>query len=377
MLLVEEANCLGGVSTVGGVSGWFAHTEGMGDIFEAVKAELAHYGLAGDRYYNPEHLKIIWQQLVTGVGAKVLLHGRVIGAHAAGGIVQAVTVHLRGVTREIRPRVCIDATGEGDLSAQAGAGFDQGDSAGRTLHMSLTFCLCDTGKPVTPYLPPGLREIHDEEELPGLRAWLPLADGRVYCNMTKVMGHDPTDGLSLSEAEIEARRQLARVLHFLQRTRFPHHQIVSSGAKIGIREGRRIRGDYVLTERDILESRRFDDTVAVATAQIDFHSLTEPGHAGRRERVPPYGIPYRCLTVAALGNLLTAGKCISGDQVAMSSYRMTPTCCAMGQAAGTAAALAVEQNLSDLRQVNVGKLQSILTREGIELDPSRHQSFAP
>jgi hypothetical protein len=172
---------------------------------------------------------------------------------------------------------------------------------------------------------------------------------------------------------------LARVIHYLQRTRFPTYALCSSGARIGIREGRRVVGEYVLSETDITgkEPCDFEDGVAVATAQIDFHSLTKPGHGGWRQRVEPYAIPFRCLVAKGFRNLMVAGKCISGDQVAQSSYRMTPTCCAMGQAAGTAAALALEAAVDDVRQVDVNALRAALTADGMELDPRRHQAFAP
>jgi hypothetical protein len=197
--------------------------------------------------------------------------------------------------------------------------------------------------------------------------------------MTKVMGHDPTDPFSLSTAERKARRQLAQIVHFLQRTRFPTYALCSSGARIGIREGRRVVGDYLLTESDITgaKPRDFPDGIAVATCQIDFHSLTQPGHVGWRQRVEPYAIPLRCLTVKGLENLLVAGKCISGDQVAQSSYRMTPTCCAMGQAAGTTIAIAVEHDLHDVRQLDVSQVRDDLAAHGVELDPRKHVAFAP
>jgi hypothetical protein len=115
----------------------------------------------------------------------------------------------------------------------------------------------------------------------------------------------------------------------------------------------------------------------VATCQIDFHSLTKPGHGGWRQRVEPYAIPYRALVVRGLENLLVAGKCISGDQVAQSSYRMTPTCCAMGQAAGTAAAVALESGVESVRAVDVFRVRTILEADGMVLDPRRHAAFAP
>ena len=239
--------------------------------------------------------------------------------------------------------------------------------------------LIDTGQPVTPYLPPGLDAIDSLDDMPGLHTFRRMPDGRVYCNMTKVIAHDATDPFSLSAAEREARRQLARTVHFLQRHKYPTHVLGASGAKIGIREGRRITGDYVLTEADILRDGvcDFADGIAVATAQIDFHSLTEQGSGGRRQRVEPYAIPLRCLIVRGFSNLLVAGKCASGDQVAQSSFRMTPTCCAMGQAAGTAIAIAMTHGDADIHAVDVVQVRAELAQHGMELDPAKHTAYAP
>jgi hypothetical protein len=380
VLLVEESNSLGGVSTSGGVNEWFASLEGLGDIFCRVKTELDRFGARFGRFYNGEYLKIIWQLLAEEAGVDVLFHTSLVSVDVSDGRVARAGLVSCSQFFDVEARYFVDATGEGDLAALAGARFMQGHpESGRTLHMSLTCILQDTGKPVTPYLPPGLEEITGPEDFPGLHGHTRLPDGRVYCNMTKVMGHDPTDPASLSEAEREARRQIIRMVHYLQRTGYPTHVLCATGAKIGIREGRRIVGDYVLTEADITGDapRDFEDGVAVATSQIDFHSLTKPGHAGWRQRVEPYAIPFRCLVAKGFQNLAMAGKCISGDQVAQSSYRMTPTCCAMGQAAGTSAALAVEGRLRDIRDVRVADLRAELAACGMELDPAKHQAFAP
>lgn len=245
--------------------------------------------------------------------------------------------------------------------------------------MTLVFFLQDSGRPVRPRLPSGLKPINSEEDLPGLHGYKKLKDGRAYCAMTKVMGLDPTDPFELSRAEREARRQMLSIVHFLQSTSLPNHTLCSSAAKLGIREGRRIIGEYVLTATDIIEghARRFSDGITVASSQIDFHSLTRPGHIGWRRRVDPYPIPYRCLTPKGIKNLLVAGKCISADQVAFSSLRMIPTCCSLGQAAGTAAALALERKAEDVRSIDITELQGVLSRDGIEMDPSKHRSFAP
>ncbi len=380
VLLIEEANALGGVSTSGGVNEWFAGLDGLGDIWSRLMADLERFGARFGRFYNPEYAKIVWQLMAEEAGVDLLFHASVFDAEVLTSRIIRVGGAAASHRFQVPANVFVDATGEGDLSWLAGAEVMQGHpETGCTLHMSLTFILQDTGSPVLPYLPPGMTPIDGQDELPGLHGGLRLADGRVYCNMTKVMGKDPTDPVSLSDAEREARRQLVRIVDYLQRTRFPTYALCSSGARIGIREGRRVVGDYLITEEQITGNapRAVTDGIAVATCQIDFHSLTKPGHGGWRQRVEPYSIPYRAMTVKHLRNLLVAGKCISGDQVAQSSYRMTPTCCAMGQAAGTAAALAVEARVTDVRDIDIDVLQADLARGGMELDPAQHVAFSP
>ncbi len=383
VLLVEEQNCLGGISTAGGVGEWFASLEGMGDIFGTLVSEMQRFGTlkAGPRFFNPEYLKIAWQQLADEAGVDTLFHTSVCGVTRDADALASVRISSCSQDLTAQAQYFIDATGEGDLCVLAGAEFMQGDpEEHRVLHMSLTAWMYDTGKQQHPYLPDRLEPIHCRDDLPGLGDGFLVDDNRIYMNATKVMRHDPTDPFSLSEAEKEGRSQLARIVHYMQSHQFPTYALGSSGAKIGIREGRRIVGDHILSQDEVLnrtEPLVFDDGVAVATSQIDFHSLTKSGSSGWRQKLEPYGIPLRCLTARGFPNLLMVGKCISVDQVVHSSCRMTPTCCAMGQAAGEATALAVEMGLRDVRDVPVSVLRELLTADGMELDPKRHRAFAP
>jgi len=382
VLLVEEQNCLGGTSTSGGVGEWFASLAGLGNIFDSVVEEVTRYGAfeSGRRFFNPEHLKTVWQLLAEQAGVDVLLHASVVGVDREGDSLSALRIASCSQLLAGKAKYFIDATGEGDLGALAGVEFMQGDlDGGRVLHMTLVAWMYDTGKRQTPYLPSGLEPIRLKDGLPGLMAGWRVDGGRVYMNATKVMDHDPTDPFSLSNAEREARRQLMRIVHYLHVNEYPTYALASSGAKIGIREGRRIVGDYVLTSDQVLDRTEpldFEDGVAVATSQIDFHSLTKPGNSGWRQRLGPYSIPLRCLTAKGFPNLLMAGKCISVDQVVHSSCRMTPTCCAMGQAVGTAAAVAVENGCRDIRDVPVAELRKVLSADGMKLDPAQHEAFA-
>lgn len=378
VLLVEEANCLGGVSTHGGVNEWWSNLEGIGDIYPRVCNEVRAFGGVYGRFYNPEYLKMAWQAEVDRVGVDVLFHASLLDVETDGRRLVSARVLAASHVVEVTAKWFIDSTGEGDLAAAAGASFMKGHpESGLMLHMTLTAVLLDADRPIEPHLPEGYEPIETAEDLPGLNARLKLPDGRVYVSMTKVMGHDSTDPVSLSRAEAEARRQLIRVLHFLQRFEFPNHVVGSTGGSIGIREGRRILGDYVITEDDVLgDHTDFDDGVAVATALIDFHSLSRKGNLGWRHQVKPYALPLRAMIARDLDNLLMAGKCISGEQSALASYRMTPTCAAMGQAVGTAVSV-VDPAAGDIRSVDVPRLRATLTADSMELDPRKHKPFAP
>ncbi len=377
VLLVEETNALGGCSTSGLVNEWFANTSGLGDIFAYLYRELDKCGLSGGgRMFNGETLKGLWQWLCQQAGVEVLFHASVIEATGKTGQLTGVKIVACSQMIEATAKYFIDATGEGDLAFLAGAEFMKGHPEnGMQLHMSLIFHMVKSPRPVVPYLPEGMTPYDSIDELPGLKVHLQLEDGRVYCNTTKIMKHDSTSPWDLSSAEAEARIQMMKIVHFLQRDRFKDYIPAASGSTIGIREGRRIIGDYILTAEDIINGCNFDDGTVVATSQIDFHSLSKEGNTGWRKRVAPYSIPFRCLYSRDFANLLVAGKCISTDQIAHSSCRMTPTCCGMGQTVGIAAAMAVQTELSNIRDLPVKELQSEMVQAGFELSPAKHLAF--
>ncbi|MGJ3241901.1 MAG: FAD-dependent oxidoreductase [Opitutales bacterium] len=382
VVLIEEGNCLGGVSTAGGVNEWFANLEGIGDIMTEVVGQMEAAGAKYGRFFNGEMLKFVWQELLSQAGVTLLFHTSLTGTVLDGRRITAVEALSLSRPVRIAGRWFIDASGEGDLAAAAGAAFHSGDPEnGKQLHMSLTGLMVKSPRKVEPWLPDHLEPIAGPDDVPGLKTAYRTPDGRVYVNMTKIMSRDSTDPIDVSAAEAEARRQLLRSVHYLQRTRFPNHILVSSGARIGIREGRRIVGETTLTRAYILredgQDGRCPDPATVATCQVDFHSLSRAGHAGWREAVAPYQVPFGALVVAGIDNLLTAGKCISSDQIAHSSVRMTPTCTSMGQAAGIAAGLVAAGGAETFRTLPYRDLQAALTRQGFDLEPTHHQSFAP
>jgi len=193
-----------------------------------------------------------------------------------------------------------------------------------------------------------------------------LNDGVLHFNCTRIVKKNPVDPFEITEAEIEAREQVFELHKFLKENipGFEGSRVLSTALQIGIRESRKIVGEYTLTEEDLLALRHFDDAIAVANYAIDIHN---PEGTGTRwcefENGQWYEIPYRCLIPKKMDNLLVAGRCISSTHEAQSSYRIMPFCAELGQAAGTAVAVA-RRNGTGVRDVDVKQVQEILRGEG-------------
>ncbi len=191
----------------------------------------------------------------------------------------------------------------------------------------------------------------------------------VTVNMTRVVDIDPLDPDDLTRAEIESRLQAMQLLRFFRERvpGFENARIAATGTQIGIRESRRIVGRYTLTRDDVLQARKFDDAVARSAYPIDIHNPSGSGTA--THRLAPgesYEIPYRCLLPVNREQLLVAGRCISTTHEALASTRLTPTVMTLGQAAGTAAALACER-ATFVGDVDGGELRARLIADGVPL----------
>ncbi len=396
-LLVDRLAFMGGTSTavldtfyafytpsetprrvVGGL-GWEVverlHEEGV--CFERPNT----YGAGTGVTYDQETLKVVWERMADEAGLDVLLHTWATGVQLAGaaGGGPRVRVWNKGGERWYEASVLVDASGDADLAALAGAEYEDFASTGRVQALSTLFRLANV-------------DIERAAQVPKTELWalmreaaasggyrLPRLEGSwhrtpfggvVMVHMTRIPNVDATDPVALTRAELEGRRQVREYHRFL-RQRVPGFEksvVVGTSPSIGVRESRRVIGDYRLTRDDVLSGRRFEDEIALCGAPIEDHGAGGGTEWSYVADGAAYGIPYRCLVPRGLDGMLVAGRCFSATHDAHASARSMATCMAMGQAAGTAAALAAADGIAP-RDVDPRRLRRRLNQDGALLEP--------
>jgi hypothetical protein len=417
VLLVERYGFLGGTATASMVGPWMTFHSGDDRIVGGIAQEMverlvARGGSPGHLHdasdyvptitpFDPEIHKALLFEMMGESGVALLLHAWFLDAVMEGTRVAGAHFATVGGIREVRARRTIDATADAYVAASAGVPTQQGDARGRVQPASLMFRLSHVDlAALSAYVrqrPEQMRStLKTHERTPdaltavaGLyELWnaarergavtvprelvsffaTPYAD-EVTVNMTRVVGIDPLDPDDLTRAEVEARAQVMQLLEFFRRDvpGFANARIAATATQIGVRESRRIVGEYTLTARDVLEARSFDDAVARSAYPIDIHNPA--GSGTTTQRLAPgasYEIPYRCLVPQGAEDLLVAGRCISTTHEALASTRLTPTVMTLGQAAGTAAALSLQRGVSP-RRLDAVVLRERLTRDGVDL----------
>ncbi len=367
--LIEVNGCLGGVWTAGLLS-WILDANNktglMKELLDALKQRGAATKYKRGISYDTEQMKLLLEEMCTEAGVNIRLHTRLAAAarDASSRITDAITESKSG--REAwSAKVFIDATGDGDLAARAGCGFDYGaPQTGRTQPMSLIALLTGLDpKQVAPFVrglaepkwrnPKGrlLAEMKRAGVSPSYAAptMFYIRDD-LFCMMANhEYGVSAIDAEAITQATLRARREVHQLVDALRSLGgiWESVRIVATPEHIGVREGRRIHGRYRVTSEDLIRGARHDDAVCRVTFPVDVHS-TDPNKtkaiAKSKVRAKPYDIPYRALLAEDVDNLLLAGRCISGDFIAHSSYRVTGNAVPMGEAAGVAAALAVSNH---------------------------------
>lgn len=380
VLIIEPSNVLGGQGTAGGVAGFCGDTRLVNDDFQDLVSRLHQHGFIREfnptedrRSYDLEWCAFFLQEMVQEREIDVLLHSRVTGAEAEDGVVTSVDVSTVGGMCRLTPKFVIDATGGCLVPAMAGFPVIH-EGANRQLPMSLYFTLWDTGKPVRPFLPPSCVEWTSDAEIP-MTTLHSFESGKVEVKM-KVVGFDAADGLSFSRAEMHARRQMISLIYYLQTrgyrgVKLDRHVLSSVSRHIGVRETRRIEGEHLLTVDEVTHGTVFPDAIAVGTYHLDYHwpDQMQRNDTGVTTMVEPYHIPLRAMVPKGARNLLVPGRGASGDQMAMSSFRVMAPVSQMGFAAGKAAQLCVRDgcHLSDL---DLARLQAEIEAGGQRLDLS-------
>lgn len=337
--------------------------------------------------FDPEIFKLIMLELMDEAGVNVLLHAfasDIVGDQGKRGVV----FETKSGPIVIKAQVIVDCTGDGDVAARAGAQYEIGrDQDGLVQPMTLMFRLVEFERaafkayvkehPDQWYGVHGLwdliRKATDAGELELQREdilfFATPHEREVSVNSTRVTKMLGTDVWDLTYAECASRRQMHQIASFLRRyvPGFEKTYIAQSGVNIGVRETRRILGDYQLTANDVLNARKFPDVIARCTYPIDIHNPESKGTEFKR--LPPgeaYDIPLRCLLPQGVEGITVAGRCISGTHEAHASYRTMPTSMATGQAAGVCAAFASLRGKT-LRAVPVLDIQKELLRQGANL----------
>ncbi|MGC9318955.1 MAG: FAD-dependent oxidoreductase [Armatimonadota bacterium] len=407
-LLVEQQWALGGLVTLGLVDYVAGYPDGIGqELFDRLEAEDA----VENRRCDPEKCKRVLEEMVSEAGAKILYGTSAVDSIVEEGAIEGVIVHNKSGTQAIAAGAVVDCSGDADVAAYAGApfevGWDQAD--GYNQAVSLDFRL---GNVNLPRFQEAVTRTHAFMQSVAHRA----VDDGVLSRLVEtgyigqLPGRDPehaevyvctahrrhcrtTDAEDLSATAFEQRQQIKEMVQFYRRyvPGFEDCWLIDSAPILGVRDSRRILGEYVLTGEDVACARKFPDAIARDTHGFDIHNPTDLPHikhvhldepcedafcvpnektGGYDAYVKPgqyYEIPYRCLLPLEVEDLLVAGRCLSATFEAQSGARLILTCMTMGQAAGTAAALALQQEVRP-RELDPQALRARLVAQGIALD---------
>lgn len=389
VLLVEKYNCLGGAAASSLVlpfmTYWTTTPETgerkylTGDLFLEIVNELkAVGGMSNDKYFDEELLKLVLNRMCQKYGVSLLFNTVVTNVNRVDNKIVSIDALGKSARLTLSADRYVDATGDAELSMLAGCDAVVGrESDGLCQPMTLCFRMGGVDKEKFAESRKAINPLYKEFQEKGLirnprenvLIFGNMNDGVLHFNTTRVVKMDPTDPFDVTAAEIEAREQVYEIHKFLKENieGFENSRVLSTALQIGIRESRKIVGEYTLTVEDLKSLARFDDGIATSNYEIDIHN---PEGSGTTLYYFPkgayYEIPYRCLVPKGMENLLVAGRCISSTHEAQASYRIMPFCAELGQVAGVAATVA-KKNGSSLAGVDVKEVRSILREKGFAI----------
>ncbi len=404
VFLAESLNSFGGMGTSGGLPFFCRPTDGINFLSAGFGEEVynrlweangegpemergEHPEHIGGFIYNPETLKRIYDELVTEAGIDFLFGTTLIDVIKQDRTVTHAICAASGQIFSVEAKVFIDATGNGDLAALAGAEYEKGDENGEMQPGTLFSLWSGIDWERVKIWKDGARMAEAIEEnlfsvpdisLPGI---LHSKADTGWGNIGHVFDLDGTDIQSITRALVDARKRYPEYEEYYRRfvPGYENATMLWTAPYLGVRESRRIKGDYVLNVEDFKQQATFDDEIGRYAYPVDLHS-TRPQKTRVKDDLfqklryhnpgESYGIPYRSLLPRSLNNVLVAGRCVSADRYMHGSIRVQPGCHITGQAAGAAAALVAERNLQT-RTIPIADLQQKLVNLGAFL-PNFH-----
>jgi len=395
-LVLERYGFFGGTSTASMVSPFMSFSAGehqlVYGVFQEILDELVRYGgrKPGSRAFDSETLKFVLYDLMDKYQVDYLLHTYLIDVVKEGSLIKEVITESKNGRQSFFADFFVDTSADADLAAKAGVPFEVGrEKDGLTQAMTLMFRIANVKmKDVLDYarkdpenymfieedingvsLAGFKKEVSAEREAGNFDNPLDYIffvtthrDDLVIVNTTRSLRVSGLSNVDLSRAQSEGHRNAWQV-HQVLKKRVPGFEdsyISNTATQVGVRETRRIIGEYTMTGMDIVKAQKFSDTIARGAYPIDIHDPT--GSGGELIRIKEgeyYDIPFRSLIPKTINNLLVAGRCISATHEAQASIRITATCTAMGEAAGNAAALCVKNGLEP-RNLNIEELQKYI-----------------
>ena len=383
VLLVEKGNSLGGAAVNCLVNPFMpTKTKIEGEeielskgIFETIRKKLIEKGALLGIAFLEEELKLILNDMMEEYDIDLLFHAYICDANRKGDKIQSISVATISGIERLEADYFIDATGDAQLAFLAGCPTVLGRQTDH-LCQPMTLCFRLGNVDVERFYASRERlKVAHEKALENGELINPRENVLVFklpvpnvlhFNTTRVVKLNPTSALDVSKAEVIDRKQVHEIYNFMKKHAdgLENSYLMSTASEIGVRESRKIVGEYILTEKDCWDYKRFEDAICACNYSIDIHS---PEGTGTKQTYFPegkyYTIPYRSLIPKTLSNTLVAGRCISSDHGAQASYRIMPTVCCIGEGAGTAIALAIKNKCST-RQINIDELQKILIDNG-------------
>jgi hypothetical protein len=402
-LLIEKLPFLGGNSTAVLDTFYGFYTPGeralkvVGGVGDDVVAGLGRLGRVVERpntygagtgvTYLAEHLKVVWESLVTEAGAKVLLHAMVQGVDVENGRVTRLRVATKAGPADVLAAVVVDASGDADVCHHAGFAYELAGELDPAQTLTTTFRMANVDHERRARV--SKDQVHrlmaeaaesGEYDLPRREGsdHITPVEGMTATVMTRIDQveqlsdggiRNATDPEILTRAEMAGRRQALEYARFLidKIPGYENASLIYLSSQIGMRETRRVEGDYRITREDVVSARQFDDQIGLCGAPIEDHL---PGTGTRWEYLPDgtaVGIPLRTLVARDGLNVLTPGRCFSASHDAQASIRSMAQCMAMGQAAGVVASLAAVAGGS-VRDVPFEKVRGMLLEGGAIVD---------